>query len=467
MNLLRPRFPVALAACLALAACDGSPRAAPVVPAAPSATRAAAPAAAPTAFSLRERADRGRKLFAAECAGCHGERGLGDGPAALQLDPRPRDLVHEKFKFRSTPFGAPPLRRDILDTLENGLPGSGMPSFRFLTEEERSLLADHVRSLAGIDGIPERPAMVLEPETPAGPASIARGKAVYEKFDCAKCHGASGRGDGPSAATLVDSLERPIASRDLTTGVFRRGSTAAEINMRFRTGITGTPMPSFAENLTQEEGWDLTHFVQSLAAPKAPPPADPVAFGRRVVAERKCQACHVLEGVGGRVGPSLDVSARKLHFDWVRGFLRDPRPYGKVYPYISYRMPDLGMKPEEVEAVLALLARVAGRPFPEPAAPPVQVDRSRLAEGQLLYFLKCTECHNMGRVIPTPAAKRQGPDLILASKRLVYEWMPEWITSPQTIYPDTRMVNTNLTPEQVEAVRAFVWKTSVDAQGKP
>ena len=49
------------------------------------------------------------------------------------------------------------------------------------------------------------------------------------------------------------------------------------------------------------------------------------------------------------------------------------------------------------------------------------------------------------------------------SKRIRFEWVPTWVNNPQKVYPDTRMVNVNLTPEQVEAVRAFVWKASVDA----
>lgn len=36
---------------------------------------------------------RGRKLFQAHCAACHGMHGRGDGPAAAALDPKPTDLA--------------------------------------------------------------------------------------------------------------------------------------------------------------------------------------------------------------------------------------------------------------------------------------------------------------------------------------------------------------------------------------
>jgi hypothetical protein len=44
--------------------------------------------------------------------------------------------------------------------------------------------------------------------------------------------------------------------------------------------------------------------------------------------------------------------------------------------------------------------------------------------------------------------------------------MPRWVKAPQDVNPDAHMVDTNLTDEQIAAVTAFVWKTSVDAQAK-
>jgi cytochrome c2 len=127
-------------------------------------------------------------------------------------------------------------------------------------------------------------------------------------------------------------------------------------------------------------------------------------------------------------------------------------------------MPDLGLTAKEIEGVLAVFANVAHRPYPEPAPREIVIDESKVAAGQLIYFLKCTECHNMGNVIPLPEAKRQGPDLIEISRRMQFDWIATWVKNPQEVYPDTRMVNTNLTAEQVEEVRAFIWKTSVDAK---
>ena len=44
--------------------------------------------------------------------------------------------------------------------------------------------------------------LTIPPEPSHTPESVARGRAIYERQDCAKCHGDQGAGDGPSAKTL-------------------------------------------------------------------------------------------------------------------------------------------------------------------------------------------------------------------------------------------------------------------------
>ncbi|MCC6559351.1 MAG: c-type cytochrome [Polyangiaceae bacterium] len=432
-----------------------------------SAPSAAAPApSALTPMQRMARQDRAAALYRAECAGCHGERGRGDGPAATFLSIKPRNFLQEKFKVRTTAGGTAPVREDIFATITRGMPGSAMPPFKFLTEEERWLLTDHVWSLANLDAKKPGKVMPATKETPSDAESIKRGRAIYERFECGKCHGDQGKADGPSSKTLKDDLERPILARDLTRDPFRGGDTAEAVNLRFRTGMDGTPMPSYADSVKPEEAWDLTHYVVSLRAPKDPPPSDAVAYGRKVIEEKQCQGCHVIEGQGARVGPNLDTSAQKLQYAWAKGFLKDPRSYGKIYPYIPYRMPDLGLTDAEIDAVLAVFAKVANRTYPDQPEAAATIDAAKVNEGQLLYFLKCTECHNLGKVIPNPVAKQQGPDLIDVTKRMRFEFMPRWVKAPQDVNPDARMVDTNLTEDQVAAVTAFVWKTSLDAQTK-
>ncbi len=106
-----------------------------------------------------------RGLYREHCVNCHGLSGDGAGPNAMVLNPYPRDFRLGKFKFKSTTFGEPPTKNDIVQIIRNGIPGTAMPSFRALETQvggakEIDVLADYVRYLA-IRGRVER-ALIYE-----------------------------------------------------------------------------------------------------------------------------------------------------------------------------------------------------------------------------------------------------------------------------------------------------------------
>ena len=410
----------------------------------------------------------GKPLYLRECSGCHGERGNGAGLAADFVDPRPRDFTKRRFKFRTTESGHPPATTDILRTIQRGIPGTAMPSFSFLSEDERKKIAAYVLKLAEFLDEPEHEPIHDPGDAPAvTPDLLAKGKEVYTDAGCAICHGDQGKGDGQSAKDLKDADGRPIRPRDLTQGIYRGGGDPKDIYYRLATGLDGTPMPSYRDSIDPPELWALAEYVVSLKAPAAvkPLPSDPVAAGREVAAKYNCQGCHILDdGKGGQVGPDLRLSAQKLYPDWVRTFLRAPHEYGKIYPWRVYRMPDLRLSNDEVEVMTKYLAAIGKRkdaPIVLPDA--AKFPEDKVGEGKLIYFLRCTECHNLGNVIGTPLVKQQGPDLIRVAHRVDYEWAKNWILNPKKIDPKTPMIVPDITAEQVEAVRMFVWKTAIEA----
>ena len=216
----------------------------------------------------------GMELYVAQCAACHGEEGRGDGLAAEYLYPRPRDFTKGAFKLRSTASGDMPTDGDILQTLTRGIPGSGMPSFEFLSDEQRKLLVGVVKALTVYEGEGEKynifedagePRVIEVPEAPAAtPELAARGRQVYEEMQCAKCHGDAGEGDGPSAPTLLDSWDMPIPPANFARGIFKGGDSLSDIYFRFTTGMDGTPMPSYEDSLPVEDRWALSIYVKSL-----------------------------------------------------------------------------------------------------------------------------------------------------------------------------------------------------------
>lgn len=94
------------------------------------------------------RLKRGRNLYMTHCLHCHGVAGDGNGPTARFLNPRPRDYRQGIFKFKSTLYEAKPSRHDLKHILEQGIPGTYMPSFVLLGEEKLLLIVDYVRWLS-------------------------------------------------------------------------------------------------------------------------------------------------------------------------------------------------------------------------------------------------------------------------------------------------------------------------------
>ena len=117
------------------------------------------------------------------------------------------------------------------------------------SDQEVSDLAYFITTFSPDFSNPENvPKPVPLPSAPtATKESIELGKKLYEETGCVKCHGTLGRGDGPSAPTLMDDLGHPIRPADLAQSwTFRGGSSREDIFRTMSTGLNGTPMPSFA-----------------------------------------------------------------------------------------------------------------------------------------------------------------------------------------------------------------------------
>jgi cytochrome c oxidase cbb3-type subunit 2 len=222
----------------------------------------------------------GRAAYEQHCARCHGPTGAGDGVDAARFYPRPRDLTLGVYKFRSTISGTPPTDEDLFRTLTDGLPGSNMPDWQHLDEATRWQLVGYLKSLSKtFADVPPEP-VTLDGDPGPKRADLVKGRAVYDKLGCASCHGAQGRANGLSAATLVDDWGMPIRPRNLAHGWdYRGGAQPRAIMMRMLAGIDGAGMPSYAEAATPEELWHLAYYVVSL---QEPPHWYPIARATRL-----------------------------------------------------------------------------------------------------------------------------------------------------------------------------------------
>ena len=188
-------------------------------------------------------------LFRRHCVHCHGISGDGAGPTAAFLNPYPRDYRQGVFKFKSTERAAKPTREDLREILVHGIPGTAMPSFALLPDDQIDALVEYVvyLSMRGeteteltrtvfdldekddgtlvdmptdrgflVDEILTRIAsqweqaedQIIAPDPEFAPpvdrdpqqlaVSVAKGRDLFygDRANCVKCHGPSALGDG-------------------------------------------------------------------------------------------------------------------------------------------------------------------------------------------------------------------------------------------------------------------------------
>jgi mono/diheme cytochrome c family protein len=243
----------------------------------------------------------GADVYRRNCEQCHGVTGDGNGPAGQYLTPRPRDYRRGIFKFTSTPYGSKPRREDLMRTIERGVTGTSMPSFRLMPKNDREAVLDYVLALTHrgeleellvaqaesegelpeemvnelVSTLQERWGMAAESEVdaaskmpPITEETVAAGAQIFQQRECFKCHGRDGRG-GLAGGIEVgnDAWGHKDPAADLTSGMLHGGQRPIDIYRRISSGINGTPMPSFRDSFASDPDaiWHLTHYVLSVS----------------------------------------------------------------------------------------------------------------------------------------------------------------------------------------------------------
>ncbi|HEY3196514.1 MAG TPA: cytochrome c [Nitrospirales bacterium] len=83
--------------------------------------------------------------------------------------------------------------------------------------------------------------------------------------------------------------------------------------------------------------------------PSAQAAADP-APGEKIYSAKRCAACHMIQGKGGKLGPPLSDVASKRDAQWLQTFLKNPKainPESKMSPFKG--------TDEELESLVAYL----------------------------------------------------------------------------------------------------------------
>lgn len=99
-----------------------------------------------------ETLNHGLKLFNRYCASCHGYDGGGAGPAARNLDPKPRDFRAVQFLYlnagASAGDGDLPTDSDLKATIRNGVTSRGMPAWGGLRDDDLDALVSYIKTFS-------------------------------------------------------------------------------------------------------------------------------------------------------------------------------------------------------------------------------------------------------------------------------------------------------------------------------
>lgn len=96
----------------------------------------------------------GQKLYATNCAMCHGNEGKGDGAAGAGLNPKPRNLIEGKWTQGNGLISR-------FEVLTKGIPGTSMAAYAHFKPADRWALAHFVQSITQNKGSDD-PAKVAE-----------------------------------------------------------------------------------------------------------------------------------------------------------------------------------------------------------------------------------------------------------------------------------------------------------------
>lgn len=243
----------------------------------------------------------GKAAYTSYCAGCHGEQGDGNGPAAGFLRPRPRNFQRASFKFSSTRFGSLPTDEDLRRTIRNGLRGSSMPDWPLLSEQTIEGLIAYIKTFS--------PRWTQQPPAPAIPfvsdpyrnvadkhEAIERGKQIYHGFaNCWSCHpafepeakineyiaameGTPRTGFRPNldqSEVKVSAEGEFVYPTDFRRDFVRSGMTVDDLYRSIAAGITGTAMPTWVDSMEvkaahggmlvqTQDLWAMAYYIHHL-----------------------------------------------------------------------------------------------------------------------------------------------------------------------------------------------------------
>lgn len=185
----------------------------------------------------------GAAIFAARCTECHGASGAGDGSRVQS------GQVQNAPNFLDPAVPGSQRVSDWYATITNGRIENLMPPWaNALSEQQRWDVATYTYL------------MHYTPE------QLARGADIFAD-KCVGCHGESGRGDGPDAASLSGAVGDLTDQANMAT----LSDDQMFVTISEGVGEAGDGMPGFADELSEDDRRAAISYVRTLALASAEP----------------------------------------------------------------------------------------------------------------------------------------------------------------------------------------------------
>lgn len=276
-----------------------------------------------------------------------------------------------------------------------------------------------------------------------------------EKFGCTPCHGGQGWAiDTAAAHGNVAHWEEPLLGASLGEDYSLQGPKAALLQMNC----------------------NVCHRYD-----RETPGMSEIDLGKKLVQEKGCRACHVINGRGGTIGPDLTwvgdkapeqydyshLSGQHTAFAWHVSHLKDPRTVT-----LDTVMPNFHLTTREAQALAMLVlswkrsdlpaAYAAGAPRTDPQSVEEKEAEARMQTGPGAWFVKtgCFVCHSIS-VYGVRSPAQIGPDLSTAVEDVQARFgrtLDDFLDKPQGTMAVVLTRQIVLTPEQkqvaIEKLRA-------------
>ena len=190
----------------------------------------------------------GARLYAQNCAVCHGETGTGGVGVPLAL---PAFLASVDDIY-------------LRETIHRGRPGRVMPAFTRLSAAEIDAIVAHLRSWQKDAATPTFMRAHI-------PGDSHKGAALFAQH-CAACHGEHGQGGHGTGVTFSRPRDLPIIAPALNNSGFLAAASDEMIKATLMRGREGTPMVSFLkQGLSESDINNVVSYVRSFADDKTAP----------------------------------------------------------------------------------------------------------------------------------------------------------------------------------------------------